>query len=227
MFYRKGLLLADTIRVSAPRPLDAKHQFWRMLLGDKIRPSPKPPPENAPENILDVGCGLGSLCLDMAQDYPSSRIFGIDLKPVAIDPNQIPDNCAFNTGNILTTNAFQLGQFDFIISRDIRSEIPVVDWGNYVSRLFELLKPGGWVLFIEMDPWPYTDDGTLARDSAWIRYTEAMQQMMYAKGLKFYGLTEDLEAFVQTMKPTSTTTSRHQAAVGKWPKGRRSHRVQG
>lgn len=210
------------MNVSSARPLDAKHSFWRMLLGDKIRPSPKPPPpEKTPETILDVGCGVGSLCLDMAHEYPGARVFGIDVKPVTInfDRNQLPINCTFITGDILTTDDFQPGQFDLIISRDIASEIPIVNWASYVNRLFELLKPGGWVHFIEMDPWPYTDDDTLSKNSAWVQYTEAMQQMMCVRGLQFYGLPEGLEASIQAMRPASTTTKTYRANVGKWTKG--------
>jgi len=201
------------------RPLDAKHRFWRMLLEDKFRPSPKPPPANTPQNILDVGCGLGSLCVDMAREYPSARVYGIDLNPVPLEQGKIPINCTFVTGCIFTTDAFEPGQFDFIISRDIRSEILMDEWGNYVHRLFELLRPGGRVHFIEMDPWPRTDDGNLPANDAWVQYTEAMQQMMEARGLQFYGLTEDLPASIESMKPTSQTVKTYRAAVGKWTKG--------
>ena len=201
------------------RPLDANHRFWRMLLEDKIRPSPKPPPANTPKNILDVGCGLGSLCLDMAHENPSAHVYGIDLKPVPLEPEKIPINCTFVTGCIFTTDAFEPGQFDFVISRDIRSEILVDEWGNYVRRLFELLRRGGSVYFIEMDPWPRTTDGNLPAHDAWVQYSEAMQQMMQAGGLQFYGLTQDLAASIEALKPTSKTVTTYNTAVGKWMRG--------
>jgi 2-polyprenyl-3-methyl-5-hydroxy-6-metoxy-1,4-benzoquinol methylase len=205
------------------RPLDAKHRFWRMLLEDKIRPSPKPPPPDHPENILDVGCGLGSLCLDMAYEHPGSRVVGIDLKPVSIDPASVPINCIFITGNIFTTDAFTPGQFDLIISRDVRSDIPTADWGHYLCRLFQLLKPGGWVHFVEMDPWPCTEDaGGSSANSGWLQYTEAMQAMMNAQGLQYYGLIHDLEVSIQALQPASFVSKTLLASVGKWTKGTKS-----
>ena len=193
-----------------------------MLLEDKIRPSPKPPPPIKLENILDVGCGLGSLCLEMAQEHPSSRVVGIDLKPVSVDPATIPINCTFITGNIFTTDAFHPGQFDLIISRDIRSDIAMVEWGNYVFRLFQLLKPGGWMHFVEMDPWPCTEDAGSSANSGWMQYTEAMQTMMNARGLQYYGLIQDLEVSIQALQPASLISGNRLVAVGKWTKGTKS-----
>lgn len=209
-----------SLMCASARPLDAKHRFWRMWLEDKIRPSPKPPPLGQSENILDVGCGLGSWCLEMAYNHPSSRFVGIDLNPVSIDPASVPVNCTFITGNVFTTDAFTPGQFDYIFSRDVRSDIAMADWGSYVFRLFQLLKPGGWVDFVEMDPWPCTEvaEGSSA-PSAWIQYAEAMQTMMNARGLQYYGLINDLEVSVQALQPASFVPTTGLVSVGKWTKG--------
>src|SRR5947207_3111814 len=114
---------------------------------------------------------------------------------------------------------FQDERFDFIHSRDIHSGIPGNRWDEYLTEMFRLLKPGGWLQLVEMDPWPCCDDGTLSQESAWVTYLVAMKEMLDTSGVKVFGLGRELAGHVEEAGFMNITEINLKAPLGKWTKG--------
>ena len=193
--------------------LDDMHHFWNLLLGDLILPKLDCPPKQ----ILDIGCGTGIYCLELADQYAFAEIHGVDISP--IQPKYLPGNCTFYVADVMEGLWFQDEKFDFIHSRDIHSGIPGNRWDEYLSEIFRLLKPGGWLQLIEMDPWPSCDDGTLSQDSAWITYLLAMKEMLDQSGVKVFGLGRELARLVEEAGFMNITEITLKVPLGKWTKG--------
>lgn len=67
---------------------DCLHQLDRignLLGGDRATFKAFDKLPTPPNSILDVGCGSGSLSLQLAQRYPNAKVVGIDIAPEAIE----------------------------------------------------------------------------------------------------------------------------------------------
>jgi tRNA G46 methylase TrmB len=63
-----------------------QHALFKMALDDRLFLAPLDK-ENT-EHILDVGCGTGLWCIDVADDMPNTQILGFDLRFVVIPCNK-------------------------------------------------------------------------------------------------------------------------------------------
>ncbi|RHZ85321.1 hypothetical protein Glove_67g48 [Diversispora epigaea] len=101
--------------------------------------------------VLDVGCGAGSWMFEMASDYPNTQITGLDISP--IQPSEIkPRNVNFVKANVLNGLPFENNTFDYIFQRFLVSAIPKDSWLDVINELTRVLKPGGYLELVEINP---------------------------------------------------------------------------
>jgi SAM-dependent methyltransferase len=93
------------------RRLGNLHFVCRTLGGGNVLPPLSVPPKN----ILDVGAGSGVWCIEVAKEYPSALIQGIDISP--IDRTDIPENCKFFIANLDDGLKFDDDSMDLVNSR--------------------------------------------------------------------------------------------------------------
>ena len=99
--------------------------------------------------VLDVGCGLGSLCLFVAERGPS-HVVGIDIDKEGIDfANQyLQRNCSHLADRVefryCDINGLDECDFDVILSKDSFEHI--MDLENQLHAMIAHLKPGGRML---------------------------------------------------------------------------------
>lgn len=103
---------------------------------------------------------------DFADQFPSAEVIGTDLSP--IQPAWVPPNCKFELDDAQLPWTFPDNHFDFIHMRLMMGSIK--DWPFLYSEVLRCLKPGGWFEHMDYDPHVYSDDGSLAPDSAWHAY---------------------------------------------------------
>lgn len=99
------------------------------------------------QSILDAGCGIGELCNDLKNEFPDSRIDGIDPSPKMIEkagrlfPNE---NIRFICGEV--ENVLQKEFYDYIVSTHA---FPYVeDKHLFLNKLRSHLKPKGRIFLI-------------------------------------------------------------------------------
>lgn len=98
--------------------------------------------KNKQYSILDFGCGTGVLCRFISENFPDSRIDGIDISNQMIEKGKINcQNCNFYVGDISSTN---LPCYDVIISKDVFNHID--DIYNTISILNGLLNTEGKII---------------------------------------------------------------------------------
>ena len=68
-------------------------------------------------NLVDMGTGTGEWAMEVADQFPGARIYGLDLSP--IQPNIIPRNAQFILKDISEPLDFDTGQTDLVQSRFI------------------------------------------------------------------------------------------------------------
>ena len=112
-------------------------KFWLRLGGE---------PSFEGKKVLDVGCGFGSLCIDIASKK-AKKVVGLDIQeyPLKFARKNLEKNFPDLTNNV----EFQLGaifdlpgnEFDMIISKDAFEHI--LDLEKALYEMIKLLKPEG------------------------------------------------------------------------------------
>ena len=96
-----------------------------------------------PRNVLDFGCGVGRLTLALASR--ATRVTGCDVSPNMISEAERNASLQKITNVRFVTSLDALGteKFDFICSLIVFQHIPVREGLATLSRLLDLLAPGG------------------------------------------------------------------------------------
>jgi len=85
----------------------------------------------------------------MAREFPEAQVVGVDLAPVPGEPDSHPPNCRFEVDDInLGLEHFE-GQFDIVHIRLVGSGLK--DFHKSMSDVEKCLKPGGLVLWVDID----------------------------------------------------------------------------
>ncbi|KZT41753.1 S-adenosyl-L-methionine-dependent methyltransferase [Sistotremastrum suecicum HHB10207 ss-3] len=136
--------------------LNLQHEIWRTLLNglcpvtkaeldDLLKPTATVP---IPA-VLDVGCGSGIWCLDMAHGYPHAKIVGFDLTQCS--PSTTPVNCSFVQGSVLDGLGQFHGKFALVHCRTVLIHIAPDKQMWAIDELVRCLQPGGLLIISDWD----------------------------------------------------------------------------
>ncbi|CAG8520408.1 23509_t:CDS:2 [Cetraspora pellucida] len=113
----------------------------------------------------------GAKILDIG--YPTVDIIGIDISPH--QPSQIkPGNFTFIKANILEGLPFEDNTFDYVFQRFMSYAYTKDEWPRAIDEIFRVLKPGGFVEF--MEPSPFLFDIGPVNQRLWEAQTSIMDQ---------------------------------------------------
>lgn len=100
---------------------------------------------DAPDSVVDLGCGPGQLTARLADRWPSARIIGIDASPEMITraTEHVGGRVSFQTGDVRDWRADQ--PVDVIISNATLQWVP--EHRELLPGLIDQLTPGGWLAF--------------------------------------------------------------------------------
>ena len=106
--YHKAFFGTNILAPIVPKPT---------LIGKPLSPGPKIKNKRCESNecVVDVGTGSGVWCVEVAQEFPETRVVGTDLSP--IQPTDVPDNCDFIVESLLDGLSFDTGSVDYLQER--------------------------------------------------------------------------------------------------------------
>lgn len=108
-------------------------------------------PLDRPKSILDLGCGTGRWAMEMAAEFPSANVVGMDLvlpdsaASLGHGLARQPDNVAFLEGDILKGLPFADASFDFVYIRLLFAAVPEQAWSVLLDELIRVTRPQGWI----------------------------------------------------------------------------------
>lgn len=93
--------------------------------------------------------GPGTWLFEMAEDFPHSQFHGLDITPVF--PEGIkPANVSFTLGNLAERLPYPDNHFHYIHQRLLIFGLTLPQWDLAMQELLRVLKPGGWIEFVEV-----------------------------------------------------------------------------
>ena len=120
--------------------------------------------DKAPENIIDVGCGIGGSTLHLAQKF-GSQATGITLSPVQASRAKerateagLDNHVRFEVANALEM-PFADNTFDLVWSLESGEHMP--DKTKFLAECYRVLKPGGKII---LATWCHRETKSLAGD---------------------------------------------------------------
>jgi SAM-dependent methyltransferase len=139
-----------------------EHRLWNQhtnfftpltkgLLPDNIRNHLKSIPSPA---VADIACGSGVWLIDLANSLPSSsRLDGFDFDVSKFPAKEsLKPNIHLDSGNILEPFPKQVrGVYDLVHVRLIMYGLKADQWEPAAANILTLLKPGGYLLWDEID----------------------------------------------------------------------------
>ncbi|OIW32463.1 S-adenosyl-L-methionine-dependent methyltransferase [Coniochaeta ligniaria NRRL 30616] len=136
------------------------------------------PPLPAPRRILDCGFGSASWAIDVAEQFPTCEVTGIDIYP-NMAPEDLPPNLDLQVDDLNSPFTFGSNHFDLVHSRLMAGGINADRWGTYMADILRVLRPGGWCQMVEIYYNAQSDNGTLTDNHAlrvWSRtYLQSLQ----------------------------------------------------
>lgn len=109
-----------------------------------------------PTSILDVACGTGRWGAEMAREFPSANVVGIDIVPpstlspsITLGNDKPPSNYVLMDGDIRQGLPFEDNTFDYVHMRFLVVAIAETDWPGVIRELVRVTRPNGWIELID------------------------------------------------------------------------------
>lgn len=152
--------------------LDAQHHLMQMVLG-----APTLAPLATPQTILDIGCGTGVWCRDMAALYPSATIVGLDYDTSHLVHQSKPHNVFWREADALAPLPIASDTVDLVHQRFASTWLPFGRWPDVLSELVRVTRPGGLVELVE---------GSMpaSQDQAYTALGKAFGLLLRQRGMK-------------------------------------------
>ncbi|KAI4943965.1 hypothetical protein J4E91_009113 [Alternaria rosae] len=187
--------------------LDIAHHMFLIMLNQKLHLAPI----KEPKRVLDLGCGTGIWCMDMADEYPSAEILGVDLSP--IQPQFTPPNCKFEIDDVTLPWTYTQ-RFDFINIRSLYGSIG--DWPALYTQVYNNLEPGGYLHELEMSIQFKSDDGTLTKEHVLSQWSDLFHEASERFGKSFYEVW-NLSTYIRNAGFKDVEERVYKVPVNGWP----------
>ncbi|KAB8264380.1 hypothetical protein BDV32DRAFT_145626 [Aspergillus pseudonomiae] len=139
--------------------LNLQHFLWREVFGFHIHPSVQFPSSGSSTDppshpaIADIATGTALWLIDVSRDFPKSRLDGLDIDLTqAPHPGWLPSNITLRHWDLFAGIPASLEcQYELVHVRLLVLVLSGVDPMPVIRHLFQLVKPGGYIQWDELD----------------------------------------------------------------------------
>lgn len=102
-----------------------------------------------PRQILDVSCGTGIWCMEVARQFNRATVTGLEADPLPFERAKqarlLPSNFRFVQGSLQRRLPFPNDFFDYVHARFIACAVPIPRWPEIIAEMMRVTRPGGWL----------------------------------------------------------------------------------
>ncbi|KAL7272144.1 hypothetical protein RUND412_005062 [Rhizina undulata] len=168
-----------------------------------------------PQRILDVGTGTGIWAIDIADQFSSASVIGVDLSP--IQPTWLPPNLIFEVDDVEEPWPYQDNSFDFIHLRQMIGGI--YDWPKLYRQAFKALKPGGWIEVQDFWPQMASANDSLPADNVLAKWKADWEEFSDKCGIGYANILSGMMKELREVGCVEVTEKVIKLPIGRWPKG--------
>ena len=138
-----------------------QHRLFHRELGTLF---PATLPLGSISQVLDLSCGPGAWLLEVVQAYPSIHGVGVDQKPELIQSAREDAHLAdattasFHVVEQYEQLPYEDNSFDFVHVQRSSATITPTKWPGVLHELARILRPGGWLHFLDFEIGPTSSD---------------------------------------------------------------------
>ncbi|KAF8590985.1 S-adenosyl-L-methionine-dependent methyltransferase [Ramaria rubella] len=155
--------------------LDDRHNGIKEYLGGGLSFAPL---HEGAKAILELGSGSGAWVIQAAEQFPAAEVVAVDLTPIPLRSQPLPVNLKFQAHNLTKQFPFKSETFDVVHARMTFIHLP--NWEKVLSRVIELIKPGGWLLLEDVEAALYAEGGVAPNLKA---YWERIHELRRERGI--------------------------------------------
>ncbi|KAL8843927.1 MAG: hypothetical protein Q9176_001622 [Flavoplaca citrina] len=207
--YQEGRYLLPNDEVEQNR-MDLQYHAVRLVFGDKLFFAPL---QNDMKRVLDVGTGTGIWVEDVADSYPDTEVYGIDLSP--IQPRWSAPNVKYQVDDVEQPWTFPRNHFDLIHTRIMLGSLR--DWPLFFTQCLKHLRPGGYVECQELSVDARTDDDSLPENSALTAWCNNQYDAMKTIGMELKVTGDMIKKQMLEAGFVDVEVKEFKTPIGQWP----------
>ncbi|KAI8074764.1 S-adenosyl-L-methionine-dependent methyltransferase [Gongronella butleri] len=167
-----------------------------------------------PATIIEVGTSNGIWALEMASEYPQTKVHGMDPRSVST-LSSIPSNLEYIQTSLFQPWPIASNSVDLVFQRGVSTYATVEQWQHLLREAMRVVKPGGYIEWVEAEA-GHPRPGPLQQ-----AFDQFMQQEYQAKGMDFH-LTRSFDELVADVAGdeyalTMVDHSTYDIPLGEWP----------
>ncbi|KXL44442.1 hypothetical protein M433DRAFT_277895 [Acidomyces richmondensis BFW] len=197
--------------------LNLQHHLCRIALNGRLYLCPLPKDEI--HDVLDVGCGTGLWCIDVADELPHAQVLGFDLSP--IQPDMVPPNCKFLVDDCNSEWVFDR-KFDLIHTRAMTPSIK--GWSQFLQQAYDHLRPGGYIELQEVNMPIYSAESADEPTPVLVQWSKYVVEAGSIAGLDLSAPTK-LGELLQAQHFTNINIMWQNWPIGPWAKGAKNKEI--
>jgi len=159
--------------------------------------------------VLDSGTGTGAWAVDLANQVPVSvEIHSVDVSLSNFPPSP-PSNVHFSLASVTSLPSGWSKNFDLVNQRFLFGALLAKEWPEALAEIYRVLKPGGAVQLIEMNPrFPVPETPAVGQ------VRDIVHKMYEAKGLQV-DVAESLAVLLHSAGFVDVVSEKKQMPVGR------------
>lgn len=114
-----------------------------------------------PNAIIDLGCSIGISTESIVNQFPTSRVIGIDLSPYFLSVASYRSSTSPYRIEYIHANAEDIPlddeTIDLVVVQFMLHEVPEMPTYKILNEIFRVLKPNGMVAIVDLDPCSLND----------------------------------------------------------------------